>query len=65
LAEISPSFLVESFISSQEENWMGIPGNAIKDWRDEHEISDTDGIEQIINTSEANKREQAELVLLI
>jgi hypothetical protein len=50
---------VESFISSQEENWMGIPGNAIKEWRDEHEISDTDGIEQIINTSEA------ESVLLI
>jgi hypothetical protein len=43
---------------------MGIPGNAIKEWRDEYEISDTDGIEQIINTSEANKREQAELVLL-
>jgi hypothetical protein len=63
LTEISPSFLVESFISSQEENWMGIPGNAIKEWRDEHEIPDTDGIEEIINTSEANKRERAESVV--
>jgi hypothetical protein len=57
LAEISPSFIVESFISSEEENWMGIPHTAIKEWRDEHEIPDTDGIEEI---AETNKREGAE-----
>jgi hypothetical protein len=57
LAEISPSFIVESFISSEEENWMGIPHTAIKEWRDEHEIPDTDGIEEI---AETNKRKRAE-----
>ena len=57
LAEISPSFLVESFITSEEENWMGIPGCVIKEWRSEYEIPDTDDIEEILDT---NKRAQAE-----
>jgi hypothetical protein len=62
LADIPPLFLVETFISSKEEQWMGIPEQTIKDWRlgDEHNIPDTDGIEEI---SENIKRDRAESVV--
>jgi hypothetical protein len=63
LADIPPLFLVETFITSKEEQWMGVPEQTIKYWRDEHnhDIPDTDGtIEEI---SENIKRDQAESVV--
>ena len=60
LADIPPLFLVETFITSKEEQWMGIPEQTIKYWRDEHNIPDTDGIEEI---SENIKRDRAESVV--
>jgi hypothetical protein len=61
LAEISPSFLVEAFINSKEEKWMGIPEERIKDWREEHKVPSTDGIEEIIECEA--KRERADSVV--
>ena len=38
--------LVDSFITS-EEGLMGIDETSTKDWRDENQIPNTDGIEEI------------------
>jgi hypothetical protein len=49
--------LVDSFITSKEESLMGIDEKLTKDWRDENQIPDTDGIEEM---REDLKRARAE-----
>ena len=40
-------FLVDSFITSEEEGLMGIDETLTEDWREENQIPDTDGIEEM------------------
>ncbi|KAF8227695.1 hypothetical protein L208DRAFT_1295328 [Tricholoma matsutake] len=52
--EIPPSFLVESFLTSFEEKLMGVQQEITLSWREDNNIPDTDGIEEI-KASEASK----------
>ena len=57
LPRIPGQLLVDSFITSEEESWMGIDEILTRDWRDENQIPDTDGIEEM---REDLKRARAE-----
>jgi hypothetical protein len=59
LPRIPGQLLVDSFITSnlKEESLMGIDETLTKDWRDENQIPDTDGIEEM---REDLKRARAE-----
>jgi hypothetical protein len=47
LPEIPSQLIVETFITSKEENDMGIGHKATQDYREEYSIPDTDGIEEM------------------
>jgi len=47
LPSIPGQLLVDSFITSEEEGLMGIDEILTKNWRDEHQIPDADGIEEM------------------
>jgi hypothetical protein len=47
LPEISSKFIVETFISSKEERGMGIGQEATDEHRDQYNIPDTDGFEEM------------------
>jgi hypothetical protein len=47
LPKIPGQLLVDSFITSEEEGLMGIDETLTEDWREENEIPDTDGIEEM------------------
>ena len=57
LPPIPPSFLVETFITSQEESLMGVKKEVTSNWRKQYDIPGTDGLEEM---KESMKRERAE-----
>jgi hypothetical protein len=57
LPRIPSQLLVDSFITSEEEGLMGIDEMLTEDWRDDNQIPNTDGIEEI---REDLKRARAE-----
>jgi len=60
LPAIPPELIVETFITSKEESLMGISQEDTQKWRDDNEIPNTDGLEQLKEEISAAKREQAE-----
>ncbi|KAF8218451.1 hypothetical protein L208DRAFT_1383284, partial [Tricholoma matsutake] len=60
LPAIPPELIVETFITSKEESLMGISQEDKQKWRDDNEIPNTDGLEQLKEEISAAKREQAE-----
>jgi hypothetical protein len=54
LPEIPSQLIVESFITSREENDMGISYKATQDYREEYNIPDTDGIEEMRKRDRGN-----------
>lgn len=50
IARIPGQLLVDSWISAQEEAWMGVDAEETARWRDENAIPDTDGIAETIET---------------
>jgi len=57
LPRIPGQLLVDSFITLEEEGLMGIDETLTEDWREENQIPDTDGIEEM---REDLKRARAE-----
>jgi len=57
LPRIPGQLLVDSFITSEEESFMGIDATLTDDWREDNNIPDTDGIEEM---REDLKRARAE-----
>ena len=57
LQRIPGQLLIDSFLTSEEERLMGIDEALTEDWRDENQIPDTDGIEEL---REDLKRARAE-----
>jgi len=47
LPRILGQLLVDLFITSEEEGLMGIDETLTEDWREENQIPDTDGIEEM------------------
>jgi len=57
LPPIPPSFLVETFITSQKESLMGVKKEVTSNWRKQYNIPGTDGFEEM---KDSMKRERAE-----
>jgi hypothetical protein len=47
LPKIPGELLVDAYITSAEEGWMGIDEELTRDFREENQIPDTDGVEEL------------------
>ena len=48
--KIPSQLVVDSWISAQEESWMGVDAEETARWRNENEVPDTDGITEVIES---------------
>lgn len=55
LPQIPGELLIETFISSQEEQWMGIGKDVTDSWRERNEAPDSEGIEVIREELKRNR----------
>ncbi|KAF8163984.1 hypothetical protein BJ912DRAFT_1097015 [Pholiota molesta] len=57
--EIPGQLLIEMFITKQEERLMSITEAATDNWRTENQIPNSDGLEEIVQQEERQKRERS------
>ena len=48
--KIPGQLVVDSWISAQEESWMGVDAEETARWRNKNEVPDTDGITEVIKS---------------